>query len=123
MRVFDRHLSPLEINYLHTQGNPDINLADYREFRVMTDPELLAARESLRAVESEHNQLYSWLPEIMVMGDDPFAEPMHVKKRGVYTELGEEVEGRLSTRSLPGMSRYQMIAWDWRNGFSMTRTL
>ncbi len=103
LRVFDRHLSPLEINYLHTQGNPDINLADYLEFRLMTDPELLVARESLRAVESEHNQLYSWLPEIMVMGDDPFAEPMHVKKRGVYTELGEEVEGQAFD---------QIFAWD-----------
>jgi len=94
VKVFNRDLSPLEINYLHTRGNPDIDAQAYREFRVMTDPDLLSARESLREVAAEHNQLISWLPEIMVMGDDPFAGPMHVKKRGVYTDQGEEVEGQ-----------------------------
>ena len=94
VRVFNRNLSPLEISYLHTQGNPDIDVATYREFRVMTDPDLLAAKESLREVAEEHNQLYSWLPEIMVMGDDPFAAPMRVKKRGVYTDPGEEVDAQ-----------------------------
>ena len=39
----------------------------------------------------------------MVMGDDPFAGPMHVKKRGEYTDLGEEVEGQAFD---------QIFAWD-----------
>ena len=103
VRVFNRDLSPLEISFLQTRGNPDIDLSDYREFKVMTDSQLLAAKESLREVAAEHNQLYSWLPEIMVMGDDPFASPMRVKKRGVYTDPGEEVSAQAFD---------QIFAWD-----------
>jgi hypothetical protein len=68
-----------------------------------TAPGLLAARQSLREAEAEHNELYSWLPEIMVMDDSDLAAPMHVKKRGVYTDLGDEVEGQAFD---------QIFAWD-----------
>ena len=33
VRVFNRDLSPLEISFLQTRGNPDIDLSAYREFR------------------------------------------------------------------------------------------
>ncbi len=94
VRVFNRDIGPLEITYLHTDGNPDIAADDYREFRLMIDPEVLAARDTLSEVAAEHNQLISWLPEIMVMGEDAFASPMQVKQRGIYTEPGEEVEAQ-----------------------------
>ncbi len=94
VKVYNRDLSPLEISFLQTQDNPDIDITAYREFKVMTNSELLAAKESLREVAAEHNQLISWLPEIMVMGEDAFAPRMQVKQRGIYTEPGEEVEAQ-----------------------------
>ncbi len=103
VKVFNRDLSPLEIRYLHTDGQPEITDAAWRQFRVMTDPEVLAAREARRVVSAEHNQLYSWQPEIMVMEDDPMAAPFHVKQRGVYSNPGEAVEGRAFG---------QIFAWD-----------
>lgn len=103
VKVFGRDLSALEIAWLHTEGNPDITSDLYREFRLMTAADLLTARLVLREVEAQHNQLASWLPEIMVMGDDPLAAPMHVKNRGVYSDPGEAVEGQAFD---------QIFAWD-----------
>ncbi len=103
VRVFGRDLSPLEISWLHTGGEPPLTPALYREFRVMTDQDVLTAKAALREVAAEHNQLGSWLPEIMVMGDDPLAAPMHVKKRGVYSDPGEAVQAQPFD---------QIFAWD-----------
>ncbi len=101
VKVFKRDLSSLEIAYLHADGQPDITLDNWRDFSLMTDAQVLAARESLRSVAAEHNQLVSWQPEIMVMQDDPLASSMHVKKRGVYTDLGDEVEGQAFEQIFP----------------------
>ena len=103
VKVFNRDLSPLEIAFLHTDGEPLVTTENWRAFSLLTDAQVLAARESLRRVAAEHNQLVSWQPEIMVMQDDPLASPMHVKKRGVYTDLGEVVAGQ---------ALEQIFAWD-----------
>jgi len=103
VKVFNRDLSPLEIAFLHTDGEPLVTTENWRAFSLLTDAQVLAARESLRRVAAEHNQLVSWQPEIMVMQDDPLASPMYVKKRGVYTDPGEEVAGQ---------ALEQIFAWD-----------
>ena len=94
VKVFDRDLSPLEISYLHSEGEIAFDQELYSEFRLMTDSNVLKAKSELSEVAAKHNQLVSWQPEIMVMGNDPFAPAMHVKKRGVYTDPGEEVQGQ-----------------------------
>lgn len=101
VKVFNRDLSPLEISFLHAEGDPVINQEDVKQFRVMTDAQVLSAKAAYRDVAAQHNQLNSWQPEIMVMGEDPFAAPMHVKKRGVYTEPGEEVQGQALNQIFP----------------------
>lgn len=103
VKVFDRDLSALEIAWLHTDGQPNVTAELYHEFRVMKDAGVRDARAALRDVEAQHNQLASWLPEIMVMGDDSLAAPMHVKTRGVYSTPGEAVEGQAFD---------QIFAWD-----------
>ena len=103
VKVFNRDLSPLEIAYLHKGSDLEITASDYREFSVMTNPDVLSARDAWREVAAEYNQLVSWQPEIMVMGDDPMAAPMQVKKRGVYSEPGEAVAGQAFD---------QIFAWD-----------
>ncbi|MDG2176344.1 MAG: DUF1553 domain-containing protein [Gammaproteobacteria bacterium] len=104
VKVFNRDLSPLEISFLHTDGEATIsaiNKAELDQFRVMTDEDVLAAKAAYREVAAEHNQLISWQPEIMVMGEDPFAAPMQVKKRGVYTDPGEVVQGQALEQIFP----------------------
>lgn len=103
VRVFNRDLSALEISWLHTKGEPEITPDRYREFRVMTDPQVLQTQAALRDVAATHNQLVSWQPEIMVMDEDPFAAPMQVKQRGVYSDPGAVVEPRAFD---------QIFAWD-----------
>ncbi len=103
VKVFNRDLSPLEISWLHTEGEPVITRERAEQFRLMTDAEVLTAKAGWREVAAQHNALISWLPEIMVMGEDPFAAPMQVKKRGVYTDPGEEVQGQALD---------QIFSWD-----------
>jgi hypothetical protein len=101
VKVYNRDLSPLEISFLHSEGEPLLNRELVNQFRLMTDTEVLAARAEYREVAAQHNELISWLPEIMVMGKDPFAAPMHVKQRGVYADPGEEVQGQAFTQIFP----------------------
>lgn len=101
VRVFNRDLSALEIGYLHAGNETVVTDQAWQQFLLLTDAQVLAAKESLRTVAAEHNQLVSWQPEIMVMADDPLASPMHVKQRGVYTELGDEVDGQAFDQIFP----------------------
>jgi hypothetical protein len=103
VKVFNRDLSALEIAWLHSDGQAVTTPELYQEFRVMTDPDVLAAKAAVREVDAQHNQLVSWQPEIMVMGDDPLAAPMQVKKRGVYSDPGEPVAAQAFD---------QIFAWD-----------
>lgn len=103
VRVFKRDLSPLEIAWLQNEAVTTVPPQDWQQFRVMTDQQVLVAKAAWAEAAAEHNALVSDLPEIMVMEDDPMAPPMHVKKRGVYTDLGDEVTGRAFS---------QIFAWD-----------
>jgi len=101
VKVFKRDLSPLEITWLHAEDAAELSREAVNQFRVMSNADVLTAKASLSTVEAQHNKLVSWQPEIMVMGVDPFAAPMHVKKRGVYTELGEVVQGKALEQIFP----------------------
>ncbi|MCP5144623.1 MAG: DUF1553 domain-containing protein [Gammaproteobacteria bacterium] len=98
VKVFNRELSPLEVACLEDEGAATVSADNYAQFRLGIDPTVAQAREALRSADAEHNALVSKLPEIMVMDDSPFAKPMHVKKRGVYSDPGEEVAPQAFSR-------------------------
>ncbi len=96
--VFDRKLSKIEIETLHSfqsplasylaQGNEDPLFEHY----LLTENKAYQARQkSLSRLRGEENAILSALPEVMVMQERPKPRPTYILARGTYDAPTEEV--------------------------------
>ena len=106
-RVFNRALTPIEVEYLGEEaGRPastSVSLDQLVDVLVANDSRVTAAAMELSAARTEHNALVSVVPQVPVMGDTLKPRPSYLLVRGVYSDHGEEVQ----PRGLPRVS-----AWD-----------
>ena len=91
VRVFGRQLTPLEVRYLNKPDVSDVGDDELRDFVVATDAGVLAAKRDLSKAFGAWDKIYSYVPEVMVMGDDALERPAYVKLRGVYSSNGDRV--------------------------------
>jgi hypothetical protein len=119
LRVFDRDLTPIEVAFLHDETlrpSPALE-AELSTLLTATDDQVVAARAALTAARAKENEIATGIPQVLVMGDAPAPTPTFVLKRGVYSELGEQVEPQ-------GLDA--VLAWDasWpRNRLGLARWL
>ncbi len=91
VRVFNRDLTAAEVEYLHAPDVSKLDDAELTSFVVATDPGVLAAKHELSKALGAYDKVYSYVPEIMVMGDDVLERPEYVRLRGVYSSHGDRV--------------------------------
>ena len=119
LRVFDRDLTPIEVAFLHDETlrpSPALE-AELATLLTATDDQVVAARAALTAARAKENEIATGIPQVLVMGDAPEPTPTFVLKRGVYSELGEQVEPQ---------GPDAVLAWDasWpRNRLGLARWL
>lgn len=93
LRIFNRELSPLEVEYLDkgpdSLGTVGTAAADWM---VESDPNVVAAKKALNEAREEQNKLISVIPQVMVMGDTLKPRPSYVLVRGLYSSHGQEVK-------------------------------
>ncbi len=111
LTIYNRDLSALEVAYLHdrtavssllqTPSNPDSRDLISEYLIEVKDRSLARAKEELRTSWQQANELYSDLPEIMIMGDLANPRPTYVLARGNYGDRGEQVSPATPDRILP----------------------
>jgi mono/diheme cytochrome c family protein len=106
LRLFNRALTPIEIAFLHggpaaLEINPSKLKAELSELVVANDPHVAESVKKLCDAREAENQIVSWVPEIMVMGDTPAPRPTYVLNRGLYNQHREEVTPRPLTQIFP----------------------
>jgi hypothetical protein len=89
IRFFNKALTPLEVSYLHygakaleidsTTLTPKLS-----ELMVANDPKVVETGKTLHDARESQNQIVSWQPEIMVMGDTPRPRQTYLLSRGLY---------------------------------------
>jgi hypothetical protein len=97
LRIFNRELSPLEVDYLHKglaalQKDPSELGHEIADWIVRNDANVVSAEKALSEARDEQNKLISVIPEVMVMGDTLKPRPSYVLERGVYSNHGAEVQ-------------------------------
>ena len=105
LRVFRRALEPIEIQYLQEQALPATpsasQAAQVENLLVENDPRVTEAAAKLIAARTEHNDIFSKIPEVPVMGDTLKPRPTYLLQRGVYTEHGPELQPQGLTQIFP----------------------
>ncbi len=107
IRVFNRELTPLEVNYLHA-GKDAANTANaalataVENFLVATNEKVSASRLQLTATRQNENRLVTLVPQMLAMGDLPTPRKTYRLDRGLYSERREE---------LPVQGLNQIFAW------------
>jgi Protein of unknown function (DUF1549)/Protein of unknown function (DUF1553)/Planctomycete cytochrome C/Concanavalin A-like lectin/glucanases superfamily len=95
VRVFDDELTPVEVAYLHDPSSvlnaPATWTTALEDLFVATDAGVVAARAALMEARELHNQLVSFLPQVLVMTEAPQPHPTYVLERGVYSAPAEQV--------------------------------
>jgi hypothetical protein len=96
-RVFNKALTPLEVSYLH-DGPKAVQMDRIKLTRELTellaanDPLVLETGQALHEAREAQNQIVSWQPEIMVMGDTPKPRQTYMLSRGLYNVRLDPVE-------------------------------
>jgi hypothetical protein len=106
LRFFNKALTPLEVSYLH-DGSKAIEL-DRRtlaplltDFIAASDPRVRETAKALHDAREAQNQIVSWQPEIMVMGDTPKPRQTYVLSRGLYNVRLDPVDPAPLTQVFP----------------------
>ncbi len=103
VRLFNRALTPIEVAYLNSgPATLDVDSGQLKdelaELEVATDPRVVETEKKLADAREAENQIVSWLPEIMVMGNTAKPRPTYVLNRGLYNQRREEVSPRPLTQ-------------------------
>jgi hypothetical protein len=105
VRLFNRALTSIEVAYLHDGAALDMDAVKLKEqlseFEVVNNPTVQESAQKLVDARVAENQIVSWVPEIMVMGDAPTPRPTYVLNRGLYNQHLEEVSPRPLTQIFP----------------------
>jgi hypothetical protein len=101
LKVFDRELSPLEVQFLFVRdASPETlpavlhnaseeNLRDYYR---RSSPEYAQLQDKLRRLRDKFSQQHDDIPEHMVMREEPQPRPTFVLMRGAYDAPTERVD-------------------------------
>ncbi len=89
IRFFNKALTPLEVSYLHNGSKAlEIDRAslsrELTELMAASDPSVQKTSQALYEAREAQNQIVSWQPEIMVMGDTPKPRQTYMLSRGLY---------------------------------------
>ena len=114
IKVYNRQLSDLEVRATfsshearHVISNKATNRTLLKQhYIVAIDPATRKARQTLKAVHDQENDLISPIREIMVMGDLPEPRPTYVLDRGSYAAPSEQVIPITPEAILPFDDRY-----------------
>jgi hypothetical protein len=106
LRFFNKALTPLEVSYLH-DGSKAIELDRPTLTPLLTDliaasdPRVRETGKALHDAREAQNQIVSWQPEIMVMGDTPKPRQTYVLSRGLYNVRLDPVDPAPLTQIFP----------------------
>jgi cytochrome c553 len=89
LRFFNRKLTPAEARFLHT-GRADAS--DVIVSQVERDPITVLSARMLNEAREAENTIVSWLPEVLVMADQPKPRQTYVLSRGLYNVHLDPVE-------------------------------
>lgn len=124
IKVFDRQLSELEVQYAFNPAQAKALIANKENHQALlkshyfltADQSVQLAKAALKEARDQENALVSPIKEIMVMGDLPNPRPTFVLDRGAYDAPSEEVEPSTPNAILPfdekyPKNRYGLAQW------------
>jgi hypothetical protein len=103
IRFFNKALTPLEVSFLH-DGAAALNAATparLTELLIESDARVVETGKALHDAREAQNQIVSWQPEIMVMGDTPKPRQTYVLSRGLYNVRLDPVDPAPLTQIFP----------------------
>lgn len=95
LRIFDRDLSPLEVNMLVTNDAPESNDQLRAAQAFASDEEVVQARSQLRQARSEFAAAQDAIAAIMTMEEEPGLHETFILHRGEYNAPGEKIDNPL----------------------------
>ena len=106
LRFFNKALTPLEVRYLHDGAKALVAdgatlTRELSDVLVANDARVLETGKALHEAREAHNQIVSWQPEIMVMGDTPKPRQTYVLSRGLYNVRLDPVDPSPLTQIFP----------------------
>ncbi|WP_197356746.1 DUF1553 domain-containing protein [Aureliella helgolandensis] len=110
LKVFDRQLSPLELQLLYLSDAAPENLAEVlynmddaslQDYFITQQADYRLLNSELRTARETLAQIVDPVPEIMVMRELPTPRPTFVLLRGAYDAIGEPVERATPKSILP----------------------
>jgi len=106
LRIFNKELTPLEVSYLHNGAKALATdsatlTGELSHLMVSNDPGVLETGKALHEAREAQNQMVSWQPEIMVMGDTPKPRQTYELSRGLYNVRLDPVDPAPLTQIFP----------------------
>lgn len=133
VKVFDRRLSAIEVLHSYNPVRAREVLADKAAYEMkwrdhyflVQDEGVAVAKQELKQVRDQENDLTSDITEIMVMGDLPEPRPTFVLDRGAYDAPTEKVEPSTPAAVLPfdkayPKNRYGLSQWLFQKNHPLT---
>ena len=103
IRVFERHLSPLEVLFLHDPKaldamEPSVLGPRIAEVVASQDARLRTAKEEWRAVRAAEARAEARIEQVLIARDAPVDRPNYILDRGIYDKYLKEVAPGVPTR-------------------------
>ncbi len=111
-RVFNRELSPSEIQHLHS---PVEDQKCDLSANLLRNPSYQSALKEIQTARAAYNRLQESIPQIMVMEDMATPKQAYILKRGAYDSRGEPISPAfpafLPDFGMPGKNRLDLAKW------------
>ncbi|MDB4382680.1 DUF1553 domain-containing protein, partial [Akkermansiaceae bacterium] len=111
-RVFDRELSPSEIQHLHS---PVEDQKCDLSANLLRNPSYQSALKEIQTARAAYNRLQESITQIMVMEEMATPKQAYILKRGAYDSRGEPISPAfpafLPDFGMPGKNRLDLAKW------------